>query len=182
VTESKFGLLVCSEFHNTLFAARQLRGTASAWWATYTAFREHHISAGIMQCMLREFLDLQQGTDSVYEYIEKFNYLAQYGTHHVDTDDKKAELFRKRLSLPLQDRLVRFCDISFNAIVSVVIEQEGTYRVVLAEEEKERKRALSGPFEDSTRGAPLKYHLVHTPSTGKSRVPPSQWDHHPPQQ
>jgi hypothetical protein len=76
-----------------------------------------------MQCMLREFLDLQQGTDSVYEYIEKFNYLAQYGTHHVDTDDKKAELFTKRLSLPLQDRLVRFRDISFNAIVSVVIEQ-----------------------------------------------------------
>jgi hypothetical protein len=42
---------------------------------------------------LREFLDLQQGTDSVYEYIKKFNYLAQYGTHHVDTDEKKAELF-----------------------------------------------------------------------------------------
>jgi hypothetical protein len=48
-------------------------------------------------------MDLQQGIDSVYENIEKFNYLAQYGTHHVDTDDKKAELFRKGLSLPLQD-------------------------------------------------------------------------------
>jgi hypothetical protein len=38
----------------------------------------------------------------VYEYIEKFNYLAKYGTHHVDTDDKNVELFRKELSLPLQ--------------------------------------------------------------------------------
>jgi hypothetical protein len=50
---------------------------------------------------LREFLDLQEGTDDVYEYIRKFNYLAQYGTHHVDTVEKKAELFRRGLSLPL---------------------------------------------------------------------------------
>jgi hypothetical protein len=27
---------------------------------------------------LWEFLDLRQGADNVYEYIEKFNYLAQY--------------------------------------------------------------------------------------------------------
>jgi hypothetical protein len=117
VTESKFKLLRCSKFQKTLFAAQQLRGSASAWWATYigtirdnhqvswnefyTAFRERHISAGIMRRKLWEFLDLQQGTDSVYEYIKKFNYLAQYGTHHADTDDKKAELFRRGLSLPL---------------------------------------------------------------------------------
>jgi hypothetical protein len=55
---------------------------------------------------LQEFLDLQQGTDSVYEYIEMFNYLAQYGTHPIDTDEKKAEMFRRRLSLLLQDCLV----------------------------------------------------------------------------
>jgi hypothetical protein len=64
VTESKFRLLRCSEFQKTLFAAQQLRGSASAWWATYTAtiqdnhqmswnefctaFCERHISAGIM--------------------------------------------------------------------------------------------------------------------------------------
>jgi hypothetical protein len=57
-----------------------------------------------MRRNLWEFLDLQQGTDSVYEYIKKFNYLAQYGTHHVDMDDKQTELFKKELSLPLQDR------------------------------------------------------------------------------
>jgi hypothetical protein len=37
VTESKFRLLHCSVFQKTLFAAQQLRGSASAWWATYTA-------------------------------------------------------------------------------------------------------------------------------------------------
>jgi hypothetical protein len=61
-----------------------------------------------MQHNLWEFLDLQQGTDDVYEYVRTFNYLAQYGIHLVDTDDQKAELFRRGLSLPLQDRLVQF--------------------------------------------------------------------------
>jgi hypothetical protein len=117
VTESKFGLLHCSKYQKTLFTAQQLRGSASAWCATYTSsiqdnhqvswkefcttFCERHISTRIMHRNLREFQDLQQGTHSVYEYIKNFNYLAQYGTHHVDTDDKKAKLFRKGLSLPL---------------------------------------------------------------------------------
>jgi hypothetical protein len=58
----------------------------------------------------------------VYEYIKKFNYLAQYGIHHVDTDEKKAKLFRKGMNLPLQDRLVWICGVSFNALVSATIE------------------------------------------------------------
>jgi hypothetical protein len=53
--------------------------------------------------------------------------VAQYGTHLVDTDEKKTELFRKGLRLPLQDCLVLFCDVSFNALVSDAIDQEGTY-------------------------------------------------------
>jgi hypothetical protein len=52
--------------------------------------------------------------------------------------------------------------------VSDAIDQEGTYRALLAEEEMVRKRVLSGPSEDSTRGAPLKYRLVCPRSTGKS--------------
>jgi hypothetical protein len=117
VTESKLSLLHCSELQKTLFAAQQLCGPVTAWWATYTtalqdnhqvswgefckAFYEQHISAGIMHCKLREFMHLQQGTNSVNEYIRKFNYLQQYGGYHVDIDEKKAELFRNGLSLQL---------------------------------------------------------------------------------
>jgi hypothetical protein len=36
VIESKFGLLRCTEVQKTLFAAQQLWGDASAWWANYT--------------------------------------------------------------------------------------------------------------------------------------------------
>jgi hypothetical protein len=137
-------------------------------------FREHHIPAGIMHRKQHEFLNLQQGFDSVYEYIKKFNYLAQYDTHHVDTDEKKAELLRKGLSLPLRNHLVLFRDLSFKALVSAAIDQEGTYRAFLDKQEK-MKRAMSGP-------GPPKYHLIYTPSTGKSRVlpPPPKWYRHPP--
>jgi hypothetical protein len=184
VIESKFGLLHCSEFQKTLFVAQQLLCSAGAWWATYTTtiqdnhqvmwnefctvYHKHHILAGIMHRSLQECLDLQQGIDSVYEYIRKFNYLAQYGTHHVDIDEKKVELFNRRLSLPLQDRLVLFRDVSFNALVSAAVEQNGTYKALLVEEEEKRKRIMSGPSEDSTQGVPLKYRLVYTQSIGKS--------------
>jgi hypothetical protein len=46
-----------------------------------------------MRRKLAEFLDLHQGNRSVYEYIQEFNNLAQYGSHHVDTDAKKASSF-----------------------------------------------------------------------------------------
>jgi hypothetical protein len=154
-----------------------------AWSEFYKAFREHHHSARIVRCKLWEFLHLRHGTDSVNEYIRKFNYLQQYGGYHVDADEKKAELFRSGLSLQLQDRLVLHHDLSFNALLSVVIEQEGLYQAVLVEEEKMRKRALSGSSGDSTEGPPLKYRLVYTPIASKSCVAPPQpqWDHHPPQ-
>jgi hypothetical protein len=163
---------------------QQLRGPATAWWATYTgilqdnhqvswnvfckAFYERHISAGIMCRKLREFLHIQQGIDGVNEYIRKFNYLQQYGGYHVDIDEKKAELFRNGLNLQLQDHLVLHCDMSFDAFVSAVIDQEGLYQAVLVEQEKMRKRALSRHSEDSIEGVAPKYHLVYTPSAGKS--------------
>jgi hypothetical protein len=40
-------------------------------------------------------------THSVYEYYKQFNYLAQYSAHHVDTDEKKVELFQNELSIQL---------------------------------------------------------------------------------
>jgi hypothetical protein len=117
VTKSKFGLFHCLELQKTLFTAQQLHGPATDWWATYTAalqdnhqvswsefykaFHEHHLSAGIMRHKLLEFLHLRQGTESVNEYIRKFNYLQQYGGHHIDTDEKKVELSRNGPSLQL---------------------------------------------------------------------------------
>ncbi|GJN36972.1 hypothetical protein PR202_gb25881 [Eleusine coracana subsp. coracana] len=73
-TESKFGLLGCTEHQKVLFVTQQLHGSASAWWANYeaslpagrhvewndfkAAFRAHFIPAGLMQRKFQEFMDL----------------------------------------------------------------------------------------------------------------------------
>jgi hypothetical protein len=72
-----------------------------SWSEFYKAFREHHLSAGIVCRKLLEFLHLWQGIESVNEYIRKFNYLQQYGGYHIDTDEKKVELSRNGLSLQM---------------------------------------------------------------------------------
>jgi hypothetical protein len=72
-----------------------------SWGEFRTTFLGHHLSAGTMRHKLADFLDLHQGNCSVYEYIQKFNNLAHYRIHHVDTDAKKAELFRKGLTIQL---------------------------------------------------------------------------------
>jgi hypothetical protein len=71
------------------------------WGEFRTTFRGHHLSAGTMRHKIAEFLDLRQGSRSVYEYIQEFNNLTQYVMHHVDTDAKMAELFRKGLTIQL---------------------------------------------------------------------------------
>jgi hypothetical protein len=83
-TESKFGLLHCTKYQKTLYAAQQHRGTAGAWWASYianlpidhhvpwgefrTAFHAHHLSAGLLRSKLKEFLDLEQGNHNAFDY------------------------------------------------------------------------------------------------------------------
>jgi hypothetical protein len=107
-----------------LFVAQQLCGSASAWWVTFTAtlpddyqvpwaefceaFHEHHIPDGIMDHKQQEFLDLKQGSDTVYEYRKRFIYLAQFGVHHIDTDTKKTTLFCKGLCVKIHEQLMPF--------------------------------------------------------------------------
>jgi hypothetical protein len=67
----------------------------------HVGFHGHHLSAGTMRCKLSEFLDLRQGNRLVYEYTQEINKLAQYRGHHIDTDEKKAELFRTGLTIQL---------------------------------------------------------------------------------
>jgi hypothetical protein len=86
VVESKFPLLTGDypDNTNTRFTAQQLRGPARTWWDHFramlpaghevsweefkTAFRGHHIPAGILDRKLNEFLTLNQGTRTVLQY------------------------------------------------------------------------------------------------------------------
>jgi hypothetical protein len=83
VVESKFPLLMgdCPDDTKARFAAQQLRGPARTWWDHFramlstdhefsweefkTAFRGHHIPAGILDRKLNEFLALNQAIRTV---------------------------------------------------------------------------------------------------------------------
>jgi hypothetical protein len=138
-------------------------------WAEFrTAFRGHHIPMGLMARKLQEFLYLQQGLSSVYEYSKKFNHLSLYGSYHADTDEKKMSLFCQGLSPVLREHLMLFRGCTLNELVSASIEQEDACRACL---EERSKRPLPGP----NGGAPPKYRLVYTqPSCPPRGPPPSQ--------
>jgi hypothetical protein len=117
IIESKFRLLHYTEFQKTLYSTQQLRGSVGAWWATYptalpadhhipwgefrTTFCAHHLSTSLLRSKLKEFLDLEQGSHSVFDYTRQFNTLAQYGSYHVDTDEKKTNLYHEGLTVHL---------------------------------------------------------------------------------
>jgi hypothetical protein len=181
IIEFKFGLLHCTEIQKTLFVTQQLHGPVSAWWANFTAtiqdghqvpwaefcvaFRGRHIHAGLMARKLQEFLRLQQGSSSVYEYNKKINHLSQYGSYHVDTDEKKMSLFCQGLSPVLREHLPLFRGYTLNEPVSTSIEQEDVCRARLEEEMKKR------PLPRPNGGAPPKYRLVYTPPLGQPYCP-----------
>jgi hypothetical protein len=186
--ESKFGLLHCTECQKTLYAAQQLRGVAGAWWASYittlpddhhvpwgkfrTAFRAHHLSAGLLRSKLKEFLDLEQGNHSVFDYTRQFNTLAQYGTYHIDTDEKKANLYHAGLTIHLEERPVHLSSLLYNELASAVIDQERMTKAIVEADEKKRKRMMHGSTgSGSSSGAPPMYHMVYTPLGGQLRRP-----------
>jgi hypothetical protein len=129
---------------------------------------------------LAEFLYLRQGNRSVCEYIQEFNNLAQYGSHHVDTDVNKVELFCKGLTIQLQDRLILSQNLSYNEVASAAIDQEGTMKACEAAEAKKRKRVVSGPSGGGSSSARLKYRMIYTTPMRQLCRPPLQfWGNRP---
>jgi hypothetical protein len=166
-----------------LYTAQQLQGSARAWWASYTtslpadhhipwgefrtAFHAHHRSTGLLHSKLKEFLDLEQGNHFVFNYTRQFNTLAQYGSYHVDTDEKKANLYREVLTVHLQERLGLSPNLSYNELASTAIDQERLMKAIAEADEKKRKRMMpTSSTSDGSSGAPLKYRIVYTPPGG----------------
>jgi hypothetical protein len=145
--------------------AQQLCRSAHAWWINYTsslevdnrvtwtefheAFHTHHIPEGLMSSKQQEFLELTQGSNNVYEYCKRLNYLTQYGAHHIDIDEKKSALFWKGLSSKLCEQLKLFRDLKYNELVNAAIEPEDAIHE--HKEEKKGKRAMAGSSGGLTR-------------------------------
>jgi hypothetical protein len=117
--------------------------------------------------MLKEFLDLVQGNHSVFDYTRQFNTLAQYGSYHVDTDEKKANLYRAWITIDLQELLVQLASLSYNELVSAAIDQERMMKAIAEADEKKRTRMMTGSTGSGiSSGAPPMYHLVYTTPRG----------------
>jgi hypothetical protein len=122
---------------------------------------------GLLRSKLKEFLDLEQGNRSVFDYMRQFNTLAQYGTYHVNMDEKKGNMYCARLTIHLQECLVHLPSLSYNKLKSVAIDQEKMMKAVAEADEKKRKRMMPGSTgSGSSSGAPLKYRMVYTPPGG----------------
>jgi hypothetical protein len=139
VVESKFPLLTgaCPDDTKTRFAAQLLREPAKTWWDHFhamlpadhvvtweefkTAFKGHHIPAGILDHKLNEFLSLTQGTRTMLQYAQAFNDLCPYAGYHADSDEKKRDRFRRGLNTKLRERLNIVRADSFNELVNLAI-------------------------------------------------------------
>jgi hypothetical protein len=130
---------------------------------------------GLLHTKLKEFLELEQGNRSVFDYMRQFNSLAQYGSYHIDTDEKKANLYREGLTIHLQECLNLSLNLSDNELVSAAIGQERLMKAVAEADEKKRKNMISrSTGSGSSSGAPLKYRMVYTSPRGQLHRPQQQ--------
>jgi hypothetical protein len=110
---------------------------------------------GLLCSKLKELLHLEQGNHSVFDYTRQLNTQAQYGTYHVDTDEKKANLYHVGLTIHLQERLMHLSSLSYNELASATIDQERMMKAVAKADEKKRKRMMPGSIgSGSSSGAP----------------------------
>jgi hypothetical protein len=104
------------------FATHQLFGTAVDWWETYrnshlnvgaitwndfkAKFRTHYVPRGTLKLKKKEFSDLQHGSITVNEYLNRFTQLSRYASHDVNTDEKKQDAFLNGLNDEIQFQLL----------------------------------------------------------------------------
>jgi hypothetical protein len=123
-------------------------------------------------------MDLEQGNHSVFDYTWQFNTLAQYGSDHVDIDDKKVNLYHEGLTIHLQERLGLSPNLSYNELASAAIDQEMLMKAVPEADEKKRKRMTPGSsVSGGSSGAPPKYRMVYTPPGGQLCQPQYRGNH-----
>jgi hypothetical protein len=136
----------------------------------------------LLRIKLNEFLDLEQGNRSVFNYTRQFNTLAQYRSCHIDTDEKKANLYHEGLTVHLQEHLGLSPNLSYIELVSATIDQERLMKAIVEANEKKRKKMMTrSAGSGSSSGAPPKYRMVYTPPGGQLHRPQQQqnWGNHP---
>jgi 4-diphosphocytidyl-2C-methyl-D-erythritol kinase len=90
-------------------------------------------------------------------------------TYHVDTNEKKANLYSAGLTIHLQEQLVHLSSLSYNELASAAIDQERMMKAAAEADEKKRKMMMPGSAGSGS-------------SSGAPTPPPQQAAIRPPQQ
>ncbi|XP_075665632.1 uncharacterized protein LOC142635336 [Castanea sativa] len=78
------------------------------WQHFVELFRKRYVPDSLMVQKEAEFICIAQGTQSVYEYEQKFAELSRFGPHVVDTEARKPRHFERGLREEIQGLISRF--------------------------------------------------------------------------
>ena len=117
---------------------------------------------------MEQFLKLQQGDQSVMEYLSKFNHLSQYAPDYVSTDANKKLWFVRGLDTKLHVMRAGHTTASYNEIVSIAISSDDKYHQ--HKEAKKRKNMLA----ESSRGSAQRHRIIYQPIHHSLYDPPQQ--------
>jgi hypothetical protein len=84
-------------------------------------------------------------------------------------------MYRARLTVHLQERMVHLSSLLYNELASAAIDQERMMKAVTKANERKRKRLMPGSAgSGSSSGAPLRYRMLYTTPRGHLRRPQPQ--------
>lgn len=125
--EKVFEVARVAEAQKTSFATFMMKGEANYWWKANKGraeegiipwdrfkelFLENYFSENTQQDMEVQFLELKQGSMSVAEYAAKFNKLARFTSHQVDTEARKVRRFELGLKPWVQKAVAVFSGVA----------------------------------------------------------------------
>jgi hypothetical protein len=153
--EKKLEIAQCNDHEKVHFVAHQLFGTATNWWETYrnshqnicaitwnefkARFRTHYVPRGTLKLKKKEFSNLQQGSLTVNEYLNKLTQLSSYTPDNVNTDKKKQDAFMNGLNDEIQFQLLNtdYEDFQWMVDKAIIVENK------LKEMERHGKQKMS---------------------------------------
>ncbi|XP_020156093.1 uncharacterized protein [Aegilops tauschii subsp. strangulata] len=167
--EKKLEIAHTEEDDKDPFATHYLEGAAAIWWddakgmwpadeeITWKKFKDHfrkyHIPAGIMMVKQREFLALIQGSQSVSEYLHKFNHLAWYSLYDVAAEQRKIYRFLGGLNQHLRCTLSMFDFPDFQTLVNKALIAKREHKLI--HDSKTTRNDHKRKFEPRKDGQPV---------------------------
>jgi hypothetical protein len=119
-----------------------LFGTTADWWETYrnshqdvgaitwnefkSRFRSHYVPRGTLKLKKKEFSDLQQGSLTINEYLNRFTQLSRYAPDDVSTNEKKQDAFMNGLNDEIQFQLLNtdYKDFQWMVDKAIIVENK----------------------------------------------------------